>query len=607
MILTLDAETHDPLLSTLGSGWVHGQLTVLGFSYKINNGTTKFTPSRKKITNLVNRSSTIIAHNLQYDVGILLMWGIDISKKLLIDTMVLAKLENNVRVSYSLDNLSKKLLKKTKSDVPLGLAVLRHRLVPFKDKRSLRLAKKDLSPEDMATYIKAYRTRIIKKAINFAKTNMHTMMEIVPDLVIKYANQDVDLAYELYTKLIDKVPPKWVKKVSRLYKVLLKCRQKGVPIDVKRLHEVRTILSEYEQGFLQQMMHYVPSELENFNPGSTAQIAQILDNEGISYLHTDKGNPSITSGWIDNQGDDAHPFLLALRDYRKYNKARRDFCDTVLEAQRLLPLEKRGNVYPEFRIFGALTGRFSCANPNIQQIPARDAVIGPLIRSIYIPRPGTKLGDGDFSSQESRLQVHYAKKVEAEGANLLVQEYVNNPRLDLHQTVADLARITRSDAKVINLGLSYGMGGNKLARSLGVTNTEAKELTKKYHQAMPFLDELNAACKRRMQRKGYIRTLGGRKSYMDKPTWKDGKEITFEYKALNKLIQGSAADQMIEAMIQLDKAGIDLLISVHDEILFCFKEQWEVDKVKEIMETCVKLHVPMVTDIGVGKNWAEAK
>jgi DNA polymerase-1 len=172
-----------------------------------------------------------------------------------------------------------------------------------------------------------------------------------------------------------------------------------------------------------------------------------------------------------------------------------------------------------------------------------------------------------------------------------------------------MASIDRNAAKIINLGLSYGMGVNKLSKQLGVSTPEAKELIKKYHEALPFLSVLNKRCMATMSNKKGIRTLGGRISRLDPPLFdKDTqKMLSFEYKGLNKLIQGSAADQVIEAMIKIDKAGIPMLFSVHDEICLSLKNRADAGIVKEIMENCVDLEVPMLTDIGEGKNWSKCK
>lgn len=593
--LVIDFETYDPHLEKLGSGWVHGDMQVLGAACKVNDELTCYLTNKDDIINLVNQASTLVAHNLQYDVGILLMWGVDISKKELIDTMILAKLVNNVRTSYSLDALSKSLLQSTKTDKPLGLAAIRHRLHKISKRKGPRTAQ--------------WKERTIKSAINFAKQNMHLMEKVVPSLVESYAIQDVDLTYRLYRMLSPEVSNDWKQKTSRVYKVLLKQRQKGIRIDRDRIIEVRDHLKDVEQEHYITMMQYVPENLiENFNPNSPKQLVEILDNERIDYPRTAKGNPSVTSEWLNSfDTEECHPFLASLSLYRKFQKARRDFCDAVLAAQELLPNGKKGRVYPEFKLFGARTGRFSCANPNIQQIPSRDKEIGPLVRSCYLPEEGEEWYSLDFSSQESRLQIHYAALLNVESGKYWACEYQNNPRLDLHALVAELADIDRTQAKTINLGLSYGMGGLKLAKSLKLTSAQARELTSKYHNAVPYLKELNEACKKSMSKKGYIKTLLGRQSYIDPPIYEKGKKITFEYKALNKLIQGSAADQVIQALLMIDEIGIDVLFSVHDEINVSAPSKEIAERVKKVMETCADLQVPMITDIGKGKNWAQAK
>lgn len=588
MRLTLDFETQDPHLDTLGSGWVHGDIDVLGMAYKIDDGPEQYTRDITQIEGIVKNATTIVAHNLQYDVGILLMLGIDISGKLLIDTMVLGKLVNNVLRSYSLDNLSSHYLGSHKSDVALGLAAIKHRLYKVSKRKGPRTD--------------AWKKRTIKAAINFAKRNMKLMDLVVPDLVHQYALKDVNLTDRLYKRLIPEAPKDWVNKISRLYKILLKQRQTGIRIDTDRLEEVRRYLFSKESKLLRELREISCSE--EFNPNSPKDLPELLTKLNIPFPVTAKGNPSITKDWLETQ--DSHVCKL-ISQYRRYQKVRRDFCDAVIDAQEKLPLDKRGRVYPEFRIFGATTGRFSCSKPNIQQIPSRDPELGPLIRSIYIPEEGEKWYSLDFSSQESRLQIHYAALVGAEGGEYWAHEYTRNPNLDLHAVVAELAGISRSDAKAINLGLSYGMGKGKLAESLGLSDYQAKILVDKYYNAVPYLKDLDAACKEAMSKRGYITTLGGRKSFVDPPVYEGGKKRSFEYKALNKLIQGSAADQIIYTLLELDKLGISVIASIHDEINLSAPSREVAEKVKQVMETCIPLKVPMVTEIGVGNNWAEAK
>lgn len=267
----------------------------------------------------------------------------------------------------------------------------------------------------------------------------------------------------------------------------------------------------------------------------------------------------------------------------------------------------------------------SCSNPNLQQIPARDPLIGPMIRGLFLPEEGMQWGAFDYSSQEPRLVAHYAYLLELPGAEAFHTAYQKDPNTDFHQIAADLVGVDRKKAKNINLGLFYGMGKGKLADQLGLPMTEANELFAQYHAAVPFVRRLSEHCMSRAEQKGVIRTLLGRKCHFNK--WEPrryqggppkshsdalaeyGPEIkrAFTYKALNKLIQGSAADQTKKAMLELFRAGILPMLQLHDELDVSITSKEEGEKVMEIMETCVQLSVPSVVDMDIGPSWGEAK
>jgi DNA polymerase I-like protein with 3'-5' exonuclease and polymerase domains len=250
----------------------------------------------------------------------------------------------------------------------------------------------------------------------------------------------------------------------------------------------------------------------------------------------------------------------------------------------------------------------NCTGYNMQQIPSRDPVFGPMCRSMFIPEDGDKWFAIDFSNQEGRLQVHYANMLKCEGASSLAKAFNNDPNIDMHQKVADMVGIGRREAKSINLGVSYGMGVSKLASQLGVPVNKAKIILDKYNRMAPYLYQLNQKCMKAMEVRGYIKTIGGRLSSIDPPMYIDGKKVTFEYKALNKLIQGSAADQTIEAMIMAYNEDIPVLLPVHDELCMSGNEE-QAKRLKEIMETAVKLTVPVVAEYEEhgGNNWSECK
>lgn len=588
MIITIDFETWDPYLKELGSGWAHGNITILGASIKIDDGDTKYYRNKRDILQIAKQADTIIAHNLQYDVGILMMMGLDIKDKTLIDTLVLSVLNDNTEDSYSLNHLAKKYLNTEKKQDIFAEVVFEHKLYKTTTGKSVNVS-------------------CPKKLMSYAMANLHEVENVRPDVVEEYCNHDVEMCYGLYTLFKQHVR----KKESDILKILLKSRQRGVRLDVPRLKEISKQLKELENKAREKAEKI--AGYEDFNINSSEHLSQVYNTLGIKYPMTaptekfPQGQPSIRAEWVKSNTDE---FSKAIAEYKHVIKARRDFCDKPLKHQKLLPEDKRGRVYPEFNLYGArATGRFTCRNPNLQQLPSHDELIAPLIRGCYLPEEGQTFYHMDFSAQEPRLQVHYSYLIKAEGAAALRQEFINNPKTDLHTVVAELCNIERKQAKTVNLGISYGMGVRKLAESLSLNQQQATLLRNSYNDTAPYLKHLANYCKKTIENRGFIYTLNRRKLKNEYGTDKNtGEQYSFGYKAINKLIQGSASDQLINCMIALDEAGIDILLSEHDAISFSLKTHEEALKAKEIMETMGgDFEVPMVVDMGKGKNWAEAK
>lgn len=581
-ILTIDFETHDPYLKKMGPGWAYGLLEILCMGYKINNEETKVTKDKALMLDLASNAHTIIAHNAQYDIGCLTTIGFDVKTPItFIDTVILAKLVSNNEMSYSLDTIASKYTKHKKTSGTLGDVVLKYSLTNSKDKTT-PLAR--------------------TKATNYAKTHMKEIYELEPDIFESYCKMDVDLCFNLYQILYAQVDKSLVSRFSNLLKLLIKSRLNGTMIDSEKLYDIKFELQKKRDAILSKLI--LDSGNPEFNPLSTNDIAQVLLKNKVKIPTTPKGNLSIVSKWLEEQKD---PICQLIVEYRVLEKLSRDFCDNILEMQSVLSEKYRGKIYPTFNILGAETGRFSCSGPNLQQIPnaKKHKELGALIRSCYVVPEGKLYASCDYSAQEPRLQVHYAKLLGAEGADLLALEYNKDPNLDLHKVVANITNVSRNEAKKINLGIAYGMGIKKLSESLGLSMFQAKPLLEKFHGSMPYLKQLDAAAKKSLKDKGYIKTIGGRKLKLDEPFYDSGTgdTKTFEYKALNKLIQGSGADQIIMALIALDKAGFKLISSIHDEINLEVSTVEEALRAKKIMEEVLKLEVPVVAGLTLGTNW----
>jgi DNA polymerase I-like protein with 3'-5' exonuclease and polymerase domains len=219
--------------------------------------------------------------------------------------------------------------------------------------------------------------------------------------------------------------------------------------------------------------------------------------------------------------------------------------------------------------------------------------------------------------------VHYACLTELPGSEEFKEKYKNDFSTDFHKIVSEMADIPRDQAKTINLGKFYGMGKNKLKGELGVPDEEASRIIRQYDSRVPFVKQLMNHASDRAERRGQIRTLLGRLCHfhlwepsqfgVHKPLSHEaalqehgpGIKRAFTYKALNKLIQGSAADMIKKAMLDLYKEKIIPLIQIHDELNISIKDKAESDKVIEIMENAVSLEVPNKVDYEKGKHWGE--
>lgn len=548
-VLTLDFETKDPSISQgRGAGWPFKDFGIIGAAYQIDSEAPVFTVDMEEVEAVVRGSKALVMHNAQYDIGVLHRLGIDYSRKTIVDTMILAKLYDNTMQSYSLDSLGSWLL---------GVG---------KDYGALEEAAKEHG---------------IKKYMS----HLDILFVSHPELVAQYAKQDVNLTYrlsqwfkeELYEEALDLIPM-----YSDLIKALVLWRSRGIKIDLEQAERSDAALQALHDQYLEEFYTYCPG----VNIESTKQLAEAFKSLGLVPGVSDKGGDSVDSKWRSTQ---SHPAVVALESAKKYNKLRREFVEGIVNRT------EEGRLYPEMNILGASeTGRFSSSNPNIQQIPKRDKLATELVRSLIVADEGKTLYSLDFSSQEPRLQVHYAYLADCRGASEVRSAYLKNPNLDLHQQVANMAGIDRKQAKTINLGISYGMGPPKLADALKIDKGEARDLLSRYSRMAPYLEGLNRAVKKSGTRKGYITTLLGRRLKMD---------YDAPYKALNKLIQGGAADQTTLAMVQAYREGLEVMFAVHDELVLQASNPADAERLKVIMETGTDLTVPSVTDIMGGPTW----
>jgi len=361
-------------------------------------------------------------------------------------------------------------------------------------------------------------------------------------------------------------------------------------------------------------------------PWASASVAQVFEALNLDYPMTEseKPVPSFTKNYLN-----AHPHEVAqmIVKLREFDKASGTFVDSILRH------EHNGRIHTEFHQRrnddgGTVTGRFSSSNPNLQQIPARDPDIKKMIRGLFLPEEGTKWGSFDYSSQEPRLLVHFAASMPDSMrhpiVDTIVEEY-HKGDVDLHQMVADIAGIDRKEAKTVNLGIMYGMGKGKLGAQLGISDAEAGQLMATHEQKVPFVRQLAKVASKRAEEQGQIRTLLGRVCRFDKwepKTFGYSQPLSLEeankkyggvghlrraftYKALNKLIQGSAADQTKKAMADCFSEGLTPLLTVHDELCFSIEGDDQARRIKDIMENGLSdvLKVPSKVDEEYADDW----
>jgi len=623
--IAIDLETRDPDLKKLGSGAIRGNGEVVGIAvavdgykgyFPIAHGTGKNLPRDKVLSwfkDVCESPATKIFHNAMYDVCWIRNLGIKING-LIIDTMIAASIIDENRFNYTLNALSWVYLNQGKNEALLNQAAKERGLDPKADMWKLP-----------AMEVGAYA----EKDAELTLMLWHHLKRII----IEDNLQDIfNLETDLFPCLVD-------------------MRHLGVRVDIEKANQLKTALEVKEQNLLQQIK--IESGVEP-QIWAARSIAKVFDKLNLPYEVTEKTqSPSFTKNFISKHD---HPVVRMIAEARKINKVSTTFIDTILDHSH------NGRIHADINQIrsddgGTVTGRFSYANPNLQQIPARDPDTGPLIRSLFIPEEGCTWGTFDYSQQEPRLVAHYALRFGLSSAEPISEAYENDPSTDFHQIVADMAEIDRKEAKTINLGLFYGMGKAKLQNELNVSREKANELFNTYHGKVPFVKQLMNQVMTAAQNKGQIKTLLGRRCRFpkyepilrgsdwgkfvpaeDKETMlelqemgphlkdddgkilkdKDGKpkknywyknstRRAFTYKALNKLIQGSAADMTKKAMIELYKEGLIGHIQIHDELDFSIQSEQQAKKIKDIMENAVDLKVPNKVDYESGPNWGEIK
>jgi DNA polymerase I-like protein with 3'-5' exonuclease and polymerase domains len=621
-VISLDCETYDPELLDCGPGWARGRGHIVGVSIGVDGGGRWYFPMRHEVEpeynmdpqkvlawlrdTLSDDSQPKIGANIQYDIGWLKQEGVNVKGELVDVQYAEALLDEGSEVA--LEVLGQKYLGEGKES--------------------------NLLYDWCAKFYGG-------KPNGKQRANIY---RAPARLVGPYAESDVDLPLRISTA----VYPLLVKQ-NLLHVFMMECaliplmiemRFRGVTVDLNRAEELYDTLGkriELERKTLQDMAG-CPVDIN-----SSESLARAFKNNSIPFNRTEKGRPSFTKDFLEHLN---HPIGASIREMRKCEKIRNTFVKSYI-----LDSHVDGRVYCSFHQLradgsGTRSGRLSSSNPNLQNIPARDDELAPLMRGLFIPDPGhLQWRKYDYSQIEYRFLIHYAVGPSSDEVR---QHFNDHPETDYHEMALDLVapkagwdistkelrKHWRKPVKTVNFGLIYGMGVDKLGHDLGLTSVEGKNLFKAYHEGVPFAKATMDQASQEALSTGVITTILGRCSRFDlwEPAkWRNDREAialpykeavlqygnirrAYTHKALNRRLQGSAADLMKVAMLQCWRDGIfDVTgvpsITVHDELDFsdiggtdeAFKEM------QHIMETALTLKIPVRADGDIGPDWGHLK
>jgi DNA polymerase I-like protein with 3'-5' exonuclease and polymerase domains len=594
--IAIDLETCDPNMEKFGPGWPRNDGFIVGYAVAVDGwcgyypiahgggGNLDKKVVESWITEIMLLPCPKVMHNAAYDLGWLWAAGFEVKGKI-IDTMIAAGLVDENRFSYALNSLGFDLLKEVKSEEMLKKSALDWGVHPKKGLWQLP-----------ANFVGSY-----------GEQDAALTLKLWHHLEILLRQEEVESIFELETEILP---------------ILTRMTFKGIRFDREAAKKLIVDLQKKEK----KLMSFIRKESGlPVDMWAAVSIAKAFDALGIDYPKTEKGAPSFTKSFLESC---EHPIAKAIVEAREINKTHNTFLTPYLDAS-----EATGRIHSHVSQLrgetgGTVTGRLSMNQPNLQQVPARHPVIGPMVRGLFLPEEGQLWAANDFSAQEPRLLIHFSTRLKLSGADKMAEAYRTDPDTDFHQIVADVAGITRKEAKTIGLGISYGMGKSKLALALDLQLDEATELIAQFHAKVPFLKGMISAVQKKINHPasgGSIRTLLGRKCRFplyEPVAWGLNKALPYEeavakhgpalrraytYKGLNKLLQGSGADMVKQAMVELHRAGFNILLSVHDEIALSVDTREEAEAAALIMRDCVELEVPSKVDVEVGPSWGKAE
>lgn len=632
-VISLDCETWDPELTDYrdekgneitgkGPGWARGVGHIVGISVGVPGGGRWYFPMRHTVEPHLNLDPEVVLNwarrelgrphqpkigaNIIYDVGWLRQEDV-IVRGMLYDVQHAEALLDE-RAKVSLETLAQKYLGEGKESNDLYKWCSRAYGGPATGKQRANI----------------YRTS--------------------PRLVGPYAESDADLPLRI-------LPLQWpsleregllnlFSMECRLTPLLVDMRFAGVRVHIPRAEELHHLLTTRAREANDKLDALAGYKVDVNRPET---LARAFDAVGVPYPKTAKGAPSFRKDFLEKL---EHPIGAGVREVRKLEKLAGTFVQSYI-----LNAHRGGMVYGQFHNMrsdegGTRSGRFSGSTPNLQNLPSRDEELAPLVRGLFIPDDGHKQWRRyDYSQIEYRFLIHFAVGPGSDQARAL---FISNPDTDYHEWTLDLVapvagwdistpqkrKVNRKPIKNINFGLIYGMGQDKLTGDLGLTKAVGKKLFSSYHTAVPFAKATMEDCIEEARRTGVVRTILNRASRFDlwEPMGWDTEgpalpleaaiaaygnvERAYTHKALNRKLQGSAADLMKMAMLLCYEEGVFNYtgvprLTVHDELDFSdhggpHSEQ-AFAYMRHKMETAIPLRIPVRADEEFGPDWGHCK
>lgn len=522
---------------------------------------------------LEDESIKKVGHNIKYDMLVMRQAGVAL-RGVETDSMIAAFLLDASRMQYGIDRLAL----------------------------------------DMLNFRKIATVELIGKG-----KSQISMDRVGLEQVARYAAEDADIALRLSGLLRDQLKETpAIQKLNDdletpLIEVLAEMEHNGIAIDPAILKEQSQVLGERVESLRKQIMEEAGTE---FNPDSPKQLGEVLFNKlGLRVVKRTKTGPSTDVQVLDKLAAE-HKVPRLILEYRSLVKLKNTYLDNLTDFVN----EKTGRIHASFNQTGAATGRLSCSDPNLQNIPIRTDE-GRRIRSAFVPgdRKHNVLLTADYSQIELRVLAHFTEEP------ALLRAFEADE--DIHRAVAaevfgvpleQVTRGQRGQAKTINFGIIYGVSAFGLARRIeGMSVSAAQDLINAYNKRFPSIQKFMQQCVLDAHAKGYVETiLGRRRKIPELQSPVLAQRNAGERMAINSVVQGSAADLIKVAMLNIyrrlmkEKHSSRLLLQVHDELVFETPEkdvETEAAMIREEMTGAMKLKVPLKVEVGWGKNWQEVK